>query len=232
MALKGVGMTMVNASPNSGQDSVEIHPLREAWNEFDALAFDEWIINFSELYFRNGLELRQAARIIGVRPAEVQAALNLATLEVESLHVLAGLKPAKTTWFLLAAADNEALIAAASALTTMSPNEPRPSVIVYGVIREVEGPTTLDKVSGLSSSAFTYAYKAAEAYGILTENSRKALKNFASMKKTGRIMTAKQSAYAQDLLRQLVVAGVIGKSDDSSHAQDVEAIISALGAVE
>ena len=73
---------------------------------------------------------------------------------------------------------------------------------------------------------------AAEAYAILTEKSRKALKNFASMKKTGKIMTAKQSAYAQDLLRQLVVAGVIGKSDDISHAQDVEAIISALGAVE
>ena len=225
-------MKMLDPSHDSDQEDRAIHPLREAWNEFESLAFDEWIINFSELYFRNGLELRQAARIIGVRPAEVQAALNLATLDVESLHVLADLKPAKTTWFLLAAADNEALIAAASALTAMSPNEPRPSAIVYGVIREVEGPTTLDKVSGLSSSAFTYAFKAAEAYDILTEKSRKALKSFASIKKTGRIMTAKQSAYAENLLRQLVVAGVIGKSDDVGHTQDVVEIIAALGAME
>jgi hypothetical protein len=204
------------------------HPLAVAWNEFDSKSFDEWIMNVSEVYFRSGLDLRQAAKITNTRPAEVQAALKLAVLEETSLHVLAELKPAKTTWFLLAAADEEELMAAASVLINMPPNEPRPSILVSEAIREIQGPNSVEKVSGLSSQAFAYASEAAVAYEALSEKSQKALKNFARMKNTGKVLTTKQAIYAQDLLRQLVEQGVISNKQDSKYRGVALEIIEAL----
>jgi hypothetical protein len=111
----------------------------------------------------------------------------------------------------------------------MSPSEPRPSQVVYNAIREVEGPSSLDRVAGLTSNVFSYAFKAAEAYGALTEKSRKALKDFARWKKTGKPFTSKQAAYAQDLLRQLLELGAIGKNDAPEYQASAQAIVDALG---
>lgn len=204
-------------------------PIGMAWNAFEDVPFDTWITNFSDAYLRSGLELRQAARILRTRPAEVQAALDLAMLDEESLKVLASLKPARTTWFLLAAADKDALQAAADALNRMSPAEPRPSTVVYEAIKDFEGPSEVERVAAMSSKVFLYAHDAAMAFGSLNEKSRDALKSFAQRIKTGKPLTLKQAAWAIDLFQQLADDGVITDSDESEHREENSAILAVLG---
>ena len=60
--------------------------LVSAWNNFDDWSFDVWIQSVSNAYFESGLGLKFASALLEVRPAELQAALNLATLSEEDLY--------------------------------------------------------------------------------------------------------------------------------------------------
>ena len=73
--------------------------LLSAWNDIDNVPFDVWVINVSESYFRAGIGLNFAARLLNIRPAELQAALNLAILDEDDLSLLVDLDPPNTTWF-------------------------------------------------------------------------------------------------------------------------------------
>lgn len=201
--------------------------LISSWNAFEDLPFNEWIIRVSDSYFRAGLGLKFSANLLGVRPAELQAALNLGDLDEEDLALLARLRPPRTTWFSLAAAPSEALEAAISALEETDSGQ-SPFAVVEAAIKTISGPSSLERVAALSSEAFGHAAMKAEAYGQLSTKSRQALKGFQTSKRTGKALTSKQTAYAKSLLVQLADGGVIRRNSADGDQAICDEILDAI----
>ena len=201
--------------------------LVSAWSSFDELSFDAWIIRVSECYFRASIGLKFAAKHLEVRPAELQAALNLAILDEEDLALLAGFELPKTTWFSFASASTEALKAAVDALQSADSGQ-SPSSLVQGVIREISGPTSLERISTLSSEVFGHASRKAENYDLLNPKARSALKSFQSRIRTGRGLTPSQAAYAKSLLKQLVDGGAIVRNSGDGDQAICDQILDAI----
>jgi hypothetical protein len=202
--------------------------LHRAWNAFHDKKFDTWIMDVSEFYFRSGIGIKLASQILGVQPAELQAALNLATLEEEELALLATLNPPKTTWFTLAAASPEEIRQALEALKTAQQGQ-SPFSLVEAAIREIHGPSSMEKIAGLSAEAFGHAAKKATVYKLLNEKHIKALKSWQTRVRTGRPLTPPQMTYAEGLLRELFEQGAIVRKSKDGDEEICNQILDALG---
>ena len=199
-------------------ESDKFSRLVSAWNNTDDATFDVWIQSVSNAYFESGVGLKFASALLEVRPAELQAALNLATLSETDLSAISQVKLPKTTWFSFASASSEAISSAVEALNS-SKGSDSPFFVVERAIREVRGPTSLERVMTLSSTCFTHAAKKAKSYGLLSDKSQGALRNFGASVSSGRQLTLKQAAFAKDLLRQLANGGAISReSRDDDRA--------------
>jgi hypothetical protein len=199
-----------------------------AWNKYDSMPFNEWVLQVSESYFLSGLTLKMASNFLNCQPAELQAVLNLAMLEDENLILLAKLKPPSTTWFSLAAASTDGLKAAIQALMETKDHK-SPFLVVESAIREVEGPTVFERIAGLSSEVFGHSAKKAQTYGLLTDNGIKALKGWQTRVKSGKTLTPAQMAYADGLLRELVTNGAITRETKDGDKELCDEILDALG---
>jgi len=202
--------------------------LHRAWNAFHDKTFDNWIMDVSEFYFRSGIGIKIASQILGVQPAELQAALNLATLDEEELALLATLNPPKTTWFTLAAASPEEIRQALEALKTAQQGQ-SPFSLVEAAIREIHGPSSMEKIAGLSAEAFGHAAKKATVYKLLNEKHIKALKSWQTRVRTGRPLTPPQMTYAEGLLRELFEQGAIVRKSKDGDEEICNQILDALG---
>jgi hypothetical protein len=211
------------------QKSDKYADLYRAWNSFHDKSFDNWIMDVSEFYFRSGIGIRMASKILGIQPAEIQAALNLATLEEEELELLATLNPPKTTWFTLAAASPEEIRQALEALKTAHVGQ-SPFSLVEAAIKEIQGPSAMEKIAGLSAEAFGHAAKKATVYKLLNDKHIKALKSWQSRVRTGRPLTPPQMSYAEGLLRELVEQGAIVRNSQDGDKEICDQILDALGA--
>ena len=202
--------------------------LYKAWNSFHDKSFDSWIIDVSEFYFRSGIGLKLASQILDVQPAELQAALNLATLEEEELALLAALNPPKTTWFTLAAASPDEIRQALDALISADEGE-SPFSIVEAAIREIKGPTTMERIAALSPEAFEHAAKKATGYKLLNDKHIKALGGWKARVRSGRSLTPPMMAYAAGLLLELNVQGAIVRDSKDGDQEICDEILDALG---
>jgi hypothetical protein len=218
----------MDENSNEGIQIDKFARLASTWESFDDLRFDVWIQSVSNAYFESGVGLKFAAAVIGVRPAELQAALNLAALPELDLSRLSNVKPPKTTWFSFAAASSEAIDPAIEALRSSKTNE-SPFSVVEKAIREVIGPTSLEKVIALSSTCFTHAAKKAQSFGLLSAKSQGALKSFGTAVRSGRPLSLKQAAYAKDLLKQLAVGGAITRGSPDKDQIICDQILDAIG---
>lgn len=213
---------------NSSDNSDKFTNLVDAWNKFDSTPFNDWVIEFSDTYFRSGLTLKMAANFLKTQPAELQAVINLAALDEENLAMLAQLKPPNTTWFSLASASTEGLKAAIKALASARVVE-SPFLLVDGAIRAVEGPNIFERIAGLRSDAFGYAAKKAQTFSLLNEKGIKALKGWQSKIRSGKTLTSPQMAYADGLLRELVEGGAIQRNSKDNDKEICDEILDALG---
>ena len=204
--------------------------LVNAWKNVDGLSFDQWLTNISNAFASAGMTLKIGAVVLDVSPAELQAALNLAALDEESLLLLAGQNPPPTTWFSLASASTGAIKAALDALSTPEAKH-SPSSVVEAAIRNITGPSVLEKVGALSSEVFGHAAKKAEAFQLLTEKSRKALKGFERTKRSSGSLSGAQIAFAKDLLQQLVIGGAISSDSKDGDSEICNQILDALDEV-
>ena len=202
---------------------------RSAWDSYDETAFDNWVLAVSDAYFRTGMGLKFAAKLLDVRPAELQAALNLAVLDEEELSLLAALEPPRTTWFSLASASSEALRAAIQALRT-DEGRTSPSSLVQDTIRAISGPTSLERIAALGSEVFGHAAKKAEVYGLLNDKARSALKGWQSNIRTGRGLTPSQAAFAKSLFQQLAAGGAIVRDSADGDKLICDQILDAIDA--
>lgn len=202
--------------------------LYRAWNTFHDKSFDQWIIDVSEYYFRSGIGIKIASQMLGVQPAELQAALNLASLDEEELALLATLNPPKTTWFTLAAATPDEIRQALEALKSAHEGD-SPFSIVEAAIREIKGPGSMERIASLSSEAFGHAAKKATVYKLLNEKHIKALKSWGTRVRTGRPLTPPQMSYAEGLLRELVEQGAVVRNSKDGDQEICDEILNALG---
>lgn len=209
-------------------DSDRFTDLVNAWNQFDSQLFDRWVIDVSTTFFLSGLTLKMAANLLETQPAELQAVVNLAALEEESLGLLTRLKPPNTTWFSLAAASSEGVKAAAAALAGAEPTQ-SPFLLVDQAIRSVEGPNMFERIAGLRSEVFGHAAKKAQTYSLLNEKGIKALNSFKRRVAKKEPLTPAQMAYADGLLRDLVEAGAISRKSKDKDQGICDVILDALG---
>jgi hypothetical protein len=201
--------------------------LVNAWNSHGQKPFDQWILDVSDAFHRSKLGIGFAAGLLGVRVAEFQAALALATLEDEDLALLASSEPPKTTWFALADANREEIEAAIIALSQS--DDPSPFKKVSSAMKSVSGPSIVEKVGALGQKVFVHAAKKAETYGLLRTQDIRALKGFASSVRTGRGLTPRQISYARDLLEQLVEGGAVVANSQDGDKAICDEILKALG---
>ena len=201
--------------------------LINAWNNVEKLSFDQWLINLSGAFASAGMTLKIGAVVLDVRPAELQAALNLASLDEESLILLADQNPPPTTWFSLASASTGAIKAALIALSSPGVKN-SPSSVVEAAIRNISGPSVSEKVGALPSEFFGHAAKKAEAFQLLSEKSRNALKGFQRTKRTAGSLSVAQVAFARDLLQQLVDGGAITRDSKDGDTEICNEILDAL----
>lgn len=202
--------------------------LLDAWGSFEKKSFDNWIIDVSECYFRSGIGIKIASQLLSIQPAELQAALNLASLDEDELALLATLNPPKTTWFTLAASSPDEIRLALDALKSAKEGA-SPFSVVAKAIREIKGPTSMERIASLSSEAFGHAARKAAAFNLLNDKHIKALKGWESRVRTGHALTPPQISYAEGLLRELAEQGAIVRKSPDGDEAICDEILNALG---
>lgn len=198
------------------------------WTSREEMALDDWIMAVSEAYFSHGLGLESSASLVDCQPSELQAAILLATLEEETLKLISEYDPAITTWFFLAECPPEHLESVLKAVTEEA-SDIATAEVASRKIRELIGPNSLESLSALDSSVYSHLYEKARQYDVLSERSRGALKNFGGRIKSGKTLTIKQLAYAQDLLTQMADLGVIRRNSPDNDEEIMLAVLKALG---
>lgn len=217
---------------NSGTGPVKngLNSFVEIWQSRKDLALDDWIVQVSESYFSHGLGLESSASIAGCQPAELQAAILIATLEEDVLKTIAQYDPPITTWFFLVECPTEHIETVLKAIADEGSELPTAEV-ANRKIRELLGPDSLEAISALDSRVFAHLHEKAMQYDVLSEKSRRALKNFGARVKSGRTLTIAQMAYAKDLLTQLADLGLVRRNSPDDDEEIMVAVLKSLGRV-
>ncbi len=205
-----------------------LNGFRLLWKSRHEMALDDWVIEVSEAYFSHGLGLESSASLVDCQPSELQAVILLATLEEEALKLISEYDPPITTWFFLAECPPGHLESVLKAVKE-EVSDIATAEVASRKIRELLGPNSLESLSALDSSVYLHLYEKARQYNVLSERSRGALKSFGGRMKSGRTLTIKQLAYAQDLLTQMADLGVIRRNSPDNDEEIMLAVLRALG---
>jgi hypothetical protein len=202
--------------------------LGEVWRQRDNSTLGEWVSEVSSAFFENGLDLIPAAELIEAQPAELYAALSLATLSDENLVLVSKYNPPITTWFFLAECPPDDL---AEVLETVDkrPNGVSASEATSEAVRQRLGPSIADSIAELDSRAFAYLAEKALQHGALSEKGRRALKSFGAWLRTGKPLTLKQVSYAHSLIQELVNKGVVAANSPDGDEEIMLAALKAVG---
>ena len=209
-----------------GTDVGRLEGLVKSWNS--EASFDDWVRSVSDSYLASHQRLEGAAKLLGTTPVELQAVLNLATLDDEDLALLGDPIPPKTTWLALATASRPAIETALAALHRM-PHGASPSRTVDEAIQEIDGPDQADRIAGLSGATIVHMAKKAKQYGLLGDRGTKALEDLGSQKRTGRALTGAQVGYLTRLLAKLADGGAIRRDSPDGDQQHCDSVLDALG---
>jgi hypothetical protein len=215
---------VVGASEGSGVGRQE--SLVDAWAS--AVPFDDWVRAVAGAYLASHQRLEGAAKLLGTTPVELQAVLNLATLDDEELAILSESPPPKTTWLSLALSSRGAIEAALVALREM-PQGASPYHTVHAAIATVDGPGEHERIAALPGSTIVHMAEKAKQYNLLGEGGQKALADIGKRKRTGSALTAPQVGYLSRLLRQLSDGGAVRRDSPDGDQSDCDAVLDALG---
>lgn len=198
--------------------------LEEAWSAKSTMAFKEWVLLLASSYANSSDTLQSAARKINVRPAELYATLQLATLDDDLLDEFQIVMPPKTTWLSISSSTREGVLAAIQEFSKPGEeNISSPWKRAEAAIEAATGGSVHSRVANLSSSLILHALKKAKDYGLLTDKQKNALQGFARSKKLGKSLTPKQVAYLQILLNLLVSGNAItANSPDGDQKENIE----------
>ncbi len=201
----------------------------EIWQSRDSTDFKAWVISLSEAFENSPYSLQTASKVIGTRPAELFAILQIATLNDELLDEFVRVMPPKTSWLSICSSSDDGAQAALQALEKLKGHTSySPWRAAEAAIETATGGSVHSKVAHLNSTLILFALKKAKSYEVLGDRERNALFNFARSKKAGKSLTPKQVAYLQILLTRLVEAGAIRSDSPDGDINECLEIIEAL----
>ena len=202
--------------------------LEIAWTSSElTLAEKAYVI--ASLHMRSRMTLEGTARMTGATSAQIQALLELATLDDEDLQRVSEANPPATTWFLFAGASSSAIKAGIDALGRPQSVEKSALLEVYEAIRTTVGLTPDERIAALPGKTLEYLQKKGIQYGGLDEWQAKFLRNISGQKRSGKTLTEKQLAKLREILILLAQKGAISrKSVDGDQALCNE-VLDALG---
>lgn len=201
----------------------------EAWSLRNSLDFKTWVISLAEAYENSPYSLQTASKIIGTRPAELFAVLQVATLSDESLDEFVRIMPPKTSWLSICSSSDDGAQAALLALEKAKGQEGySPWRTAEAAIETATGGSIHSRVAHLNSTLILHALKKAKSYDVLNDRERSALSNFASAKRKGKSLTPKQVAYLQKMLTKLVESQAIRSDSPDGDINECLEILEAL----
>jgi hypothetical protein len=208
--------------------SGHIAELMRAWNEKQETPFAVWVRSVSKTYYEIRLNLEGAARLLATNVAELQAVLNLATMDDADLELLSSAVPPKTTWFVFAGASSEGVQAGLDALKALG-DDASPFQVVYEAVRSVSGPDVSDRVAALPGAVLGHMARKAKQYDLLSPRSRKFLVDIARRKGSGTPLSPRQVAYSVNVLTELVEHGAVSRPSPDDDQEHCNAVLDALG---
>jgi hypothetical protein len=211
----------------SNSSTSRLGQFTNVWARREEIPVGEWVQLVSTAYFNCNLSVIAAAELVEAQPAELEAALALASLEDNSLEIISKYNPPATTWFFIAECPNDHLVELLEEIKVAHSND-SPAERAQQLMRRISGPTLSDKIASLDSKAFTHLAKKSEQYNALNEKHRKALRDFGSRLKRGQSLTAKQVTYAHGLIRQLAELNVISKNSPDDDSEIMEKLLMVL----
>ena len=202
--------------------------LEVAWNSPN-LTLAERARVVSTLHMRSRMTLEGTARMTGATPAQIQALLELATLDDDELDLVSQANPPATTWFLFAGADAKVIQAGIAALAESSARYESPLVRAYDAMKAIIGPTQDERIVRISGATLGHLAHKAKQYNVLTPSSRKFLVDLAKRKQTGTQITEKQLKWLKSVLLELVDRGVICRDSADGDQKECDEVLDELG---
>jgi len=200
--------------------------LKDIWTSRSGLA--EKALRISEVFAESGLPFDAVVDLLGCSPAEFQAMLFLSMLEDDKLRQLSELKPAMTTWYLFAMADERSFAAGIEALKERKKGQSS-FMAVYEAIRSVAGPDVYERLNTLNGKTLWHMAKKAKEYQKLRDKDRRFLGDMARRRSAGRSMTPRQLKYLHGLLTVLAEEGVICANSPDKDQNQCDEVLRALG---
>lgn len=202
--------------------------LLEAWTHRLEMPVGDWVQLVSQAYFNCDISLVGAAELVGAQPAELQAALVLASMDESDLEIVSKFNPPVTTWFFIAECPRHHLQDLLEGIKADDKSY-SPAERAQTLVRGFAGPTLSESIATLDSSVYLHVAKKAEQHNALSQKSQQALKGFGVRLRQGKALTPKQIAYAESLLQQLVELGIITRKSPDGDTVIMEAVLQALG---
>jgi len=205
-----------------------IEGLELAWSS-PSLDLAERARVIAALHMRSRMSLEGTARMTGATPAQIQALLELATMEDADLELVSRAQPPAPTWFLFAGADSAAIRAGLDALGAEADASEPALVGVYDAMRAVAGPTTDERIATISGPTLGHLAHKAKEYDVLSAKSRRFLVDIAKRKNTGAGLTEKQLKWLKDVLLELVQSGVVCRNSADDDQGMCDEVLDAMG---
>lgn len=211
-----------------------LEQIKAVWVD-ETMPLGQRIVDISSAFSSAGLDLATTAAFIHATPAELDFFLALGELDDETIEAISELNPPKTTWVMLASANDEELESALAALRNDRNAEGRPSSLhsvaeyLYVTMVEVEGPTIEQKVGNLPGDTLRHALKKGEDFKALGAWDAKFLKSVAGQKKRGKVLSDRQVNQLIRILGELADAGAIVRNSIDGDADICDDILDALG---
>lgn len=202
--------------------------LRAAWNSPRVPLF-AWVRNVEGAYNESGLDVLDAAESIGATAAELEAVIRLSLLDDPTLGLISNQNPPMTTWLLLSELASDDIPKVLEALGSVEEAQSDYQRMEKAV-REVTGRAAESAVQTLDPALFDFASRKAQAYSVWPPDRKhyRALRNFASRRRSGRPLTSRQTAYAKGLLVEIIDSGAIRVPSPDGDDDQCESVIKAV----
>lgn len=204
-----------------------VEGLQRAWSEPKLALFEKARI-IARLHAKSRMTLEGTARMTGATQAQIQALLDLATLDDEELRMVSDANPPSTTWFLFAAAEGSAIKAGIDALPTSEDSEPA-VVAVYDAMKAVMGPDQDERIAAISSKTIGHLASKAKQFDKLRPQDRKFLVQMSILKNRDGSMSPGQLSYLKGLLLKLCTEGVVTRNSLDNDQVHCDEVLDALG---
>lgn len=207
--------------------------IKKTWENKD-LALGDKIVSISSDFYEASLDLEGTAAYIKATPAELDTLLMLSQLDENLIDMMSEVDPPKTTWAILANANDDEIREALIALKSRK-NKPIKeenytfSEFVFQKMLEVSGPTQEQKIAALSGEDLRHAYNKASSYtDALTDWENDFLKNVSGRKKSGKTLTNKQITILVRVLNKIADKDIISRNSIDNDQDICNRILDAL----